>query len=189
MRKAVSFLLGATDDWSESAAPSSRRWPPNRSISRRAKLSLGALALLFAVVGATLWSPSTVSDSTIPSEEIVGQDVQVPGSASPSIAPLPTTTMPRATRTYAVAAHELAGLPPDATPGTRLELWVAWDPPISETANIQRLAHGITLEKMIQPVTPDGPVTALLRVPVKAIGDLLYGDRYGSLSVTVLPQI
>ncbi len=92
------------------------------------------------------------------------------------------------TRLYAVSVAELPGLPPDAPAGTRLEIWVAWDPPLTERPRIQKLLPEVTLDEIIPPVTPDGPAAAMLRVRTSRLGDLLYGDRYGSLSATVLPR-
>ncbi len=69
-----------------------------------------------------------------------------------------------------------------------MDLWVAWDPPITKSPRIQRLVSDVMLEKIVPPVTPDGPAAAILAIEVSEIGDLLYADRYGSLSVTLLPR-
>ena len=89
------------------------------------------------------------------------------------------------TRGYAVALPELSGLPADALPGTRLELWVAWEPPVTKQPRIQRLATSVTLDRIVPPVTPDGSPAALLRIPRREIPSVLYGDRYGAMSVVV----
>jgi hypothetical protein len=86
---------------------------------------------------------------------------------------------------YAIATHELRGLAPDAQPGTALELWVAWDPSYVKGPQVQRLLKRATLSRFIEPVTPSGPVVAVLAVPAGKVGDLMYGDLYGQLSVTV----
>lgn len=90
-----------------------------------------------------------------------------------------------ATRVYAVSLPELAGLPADSKPGTMLELWVAWEPPITKHPRIQRLATGITLDRIVPPVTRDGSPAVLLRIPQKEIPSVLYGDRYGAMSAVL----
>lgn len=90
-------------------------------------------------------------------------------------------------RAYAVALPELKGLPPEAIPGTRLELWVAWDPPVTKQPRVQKLIEDVILAEMIPPVVPEAPATAVLSVPTKTLPDLLYGDRYGALSATIVP--
>jgi hypothetical protein len=45
----------------------------------------------------------------------------------------------------------------------------------------------VTLERLIPPVVEGGPTTALLEIPNGHQTDMLYGDRYGDLAVTVLP--
>lgn len=90
-------------------------------------------------------------------------------------------------RTYAVSTFDLQGLPPDARPGTLLEVWVAWEPPIVESPRYQRLLREVVLEKVVPGLTPEAPATALLQVKVKELSDLLYADRWGQLSVAALP--
>jgi hypothetical protein len=89
-------------------------------------------------------------------------------------------------RGYALAVPELKGLPGGAAPGTRLELWVAWDPPVTKEPRVQRLLKDVILDEIIPPVVPEAPATAILSVPAKSVPDLLYGDRYGALSATML---
>ncbi|HVF53002.1 MAG TPA: hypothetical protein VNC78_05270 [Actinomycetota bacterium] len=90
--------------------------------------------------------------------------------------------------TYAISVLDLAGLPPDARPGTIIELWVAWDPPVTKSAQVQRLLKNVVLERIIPGPVVEAPSMALLSVLPRQVPDLLYGDRYGSLSVTVLPR-
>jgi hypothetical protein len=90
-------------------------------------------------------------------------------------------------RGYALPVAELSGLPGDAPPGTELELWVTWDPPVTERPRLQRLIRRVILEKVAPAVTPDGPDAAILLVPVEKLPDLLYADRYGAISVALLP--
>jgi hypothetical protein len=91
------------------------------------------------------------------------------------------------TRSYAIALHELPGLPPDAEPGTALELWATWRPPITKERQVQKLVEGALLERVTPPLTPEGPPVAILSVPEKEIDELLFGDRFGELSAAVLP--
>jgi hypothetical protein len=89
-------------------------------------------------------------------------------------------------RAYALAFEELTGLPRDVPPGTRIDLWVAWDPPVTKGPRLQRLLTNLTVEKMAPGVTP-GTDSVILAVPEKRVARLLYGDRYGELSATMIP--
>jgi hypothetical protein len=84
-------------------------------------------------------------------------------------------------------ATALEGLPPDAPAGTRMELWVAWDPPVTKAPKVQRLLPEVILERTVPPVVPEAPATAIVAVPAKDVSRLVYGDRYGALSVALLP--
>ena len=86
-------------------------------------------------------------------------------------------------RSYAIGLHELAGFPPDAAPGTRLELWVTWEPPATRGPRLQKLIGDVVLERTIPGSVPEAPVTILLSVPADRVGDLIYADGYGKLSV------
>lgn len=90
-------------------------------------------------------------------------------------------------QSYAVDVARLAGLPPDAAPGTRLTLWVAWGPRVSKVPRIQKLIPSLTLERLIPPIVDGAPTTAMLAIPQRHLSDMLYGDRFGSLAVTVSP--
>ena len=90
-------------------------------------------------------------------------------------------------RSYAIATSELAGLPPEAQPGARLDLWVTWSPPVVPELRIQKLISGVVLEEVAPPVTPSGSAAAVFLVPVKHMSDLLWADRFGELSVTGIP--
>ncbi|MGH2786563.1 MAG: hypothetical protein ACRDJV_01470 [Actinomycetota bacterium] len=90
-------------------------------------------------------------------------------------------------RSYALEVTELDGLPPDAPPGTFLEVWVTWEPPLTRRIKIQKLIPRARLEKIIPNIVPEAPATALLSVPRAGVVDLMYGDRFGRLGVTVLP--
>ncbi len=92
-----------------------------------------------------------------------------------------------ARRSYAIGLHDLDGLPPDAAPGTRVELWVAWDPPVTEQTEVHKLIDDVVIEKLIPPVVPEGPVSVVLSIRAKDFSDLVWGDRYGALSVSILP--
>jgi hypothetical protein len=86
-------------------------------------------------------------------------------------------------RSYAIGLQDLAGLPPDAAPGARLELWVTWEPPVAEEPQLQKLIGDVVLERTIPGSVPEAPVTVLLSVPADRVGDLIYADGYGRLSV------
>lgn len=81
---------------------------------------------------------------------------------------------------------DVDGLPPDLQPGDRLELWVAWDPPLTERPRIEPLVAKAFYERTVEPVITGEPPTAVVLVPEDKVDELMYGDRYGSLSVSVI---
>lgn len=188
----MSFLWDATDDGSGSAAQSSR-WRPNRIPDRVRNLAVativgGVVAYLAAQM--IFGAGSSGAWDSMPTDAIAGTGVDAEvatGLASPSPMPSETAGGPPSTklREHAFGLHELRGLPPDVAPGTPLEIWVAWDEAVSEGPHIERLLMGATVARFIEPVTPEGPVVVVLNIPLRWMQDLLYGQRYGSLSVTI----
>jgi hypothetical protein len=151
------------------------------------------------VIGAVAWSllPSGTGDGVKGGAQDGLEDVGDPLESSPpepgDRSGDPSEPAGRASdapgrRGYALAVPELKGLPGGAAPGTRLELWVAWDPPVTKEPRVQRLLKDVILDEIIPPVVPEAPATAILSVPAKSVPDLLYGDRYGALSATMLPH-
>lgn len=126
-------------------------------------------------------APATSSSHMQPSP------LTTPGDEEPIAQGRAVTVNDPNLRTYAVSTFDLRGLPPDAAPGTVLELWVAWEPPIVESPRYQKLLREVVLEKVVAGLTPEAPATAILQVKVKELSDLLYADRYGELSVAALP--
>jgi hypothetical protein len=121
----------------------------------------------------------------------ITEGIQV--SPTPSYA-VPTPAIPpsgiarqASRRSYAIALPDLKGLPPDALPSTQMDVWVAWEPPVTRGPRIQRLIRSVVLERIAPPAIEGGPPVALLSVATSDISDLLWGDRYGALSVVLLP--
>ncbi len=83
--------------------------------------------------------------------------------------------------------HELQGLSPNTVPGTKLELWVSWEPPLTKGPRLQKLLTDVVLEKVVPGVTPEAPITAILSIRHADTGDMMWADRYGSLSAVVIP--
>lgn len=129
-------------------------------------------------------SPSTETADTEPvAGSLVDPSPAASGAeTSPSISP---ASVPQR-HSYAIGLHELQGLPPDAAAGTTFELWVTWEPPLTEEPRLERLIGDVLLERVIPGTVPEAPVTALLSVPSERTGDLIYADTFGRLSV-VLP--
>lgn len=150
------------------------------------------LLLLFWRAAAPVSHPSAPSEmATLPTTQQTASSLAVPSPGSEparsASAPSPAISDDRSapTRVYAVALPDLPGLPEDAKPGTSLELWVAWEPPVTKHPRIQRLATGVTLDRIVPPVVADGAPAALLRIPIKEMASVLYGDRYGALSAVI----
>ena len=148
-----------------------------------------ALALVAFFVATAVVQGST--PRVVPASLPVASTDPSPTPASPSLdsalAPSSHASGRAATRAYAIATTELAGLPPDARPGAVFDLWVTWSPPVVEVVRIQKLIPGLILEETVPPVTPSGAEAAIFLVPMKSMSDLLWADRFGELSVTGLP--
>ena len=99
----------------------------------------------------------------------------------------PTEPVDTDLRAYAIPLVELQGLAPDVTAGTRVELWVAWDPPVTERVRVQKLFGGAQVGRVIPPTAAEAPTTIELLVPVREFPELLFADRHGALSAAVLP--
>jgi hypothetical protein len=123
-------------------------------------------------------SPSAPEDPVVPatSPSIAMASPPVPSDASPS------------RRSYAVGLQDLDGFPPDAAPGARLELWVTWEPPVTDEPRLQKLIGDVVLERTIPGAVPEAPVSVLLSVPAERVGDLMYADAFGRLSVALPEQ-
>lgn len=105
---------------------------------------------------------------------------------APSNRPEERVLRPSQPREYALSLERVTGIAPITPPGSRLELWVAWKPPVTRAPRIQRLLPSVTLQRIVPPVTPQGPLVAILLVDIDDMPDLLYAERYGSLSAAVV---
>jgi hypothetical protein len=128
--------------------------------------------------------PMTSPDGSLSSP--TSPDQELPANMEPGPAAAESPDEDRR-RSYAIALHDLRGLPPDAEPGTSLELWATWRPPLTKERQVQKLVEGAFLERITPPLTPEGPPVAILSVPEKEIDELLFGDRFGDLSAAVVP--
>lgn len=181
-----------------SAAPPAG-WRPDRILSRR-WVNLGATAAGSAgvvLIALNLFFGAAPKAAT---ESWNAPEVEMAGVATPIASPVsaqsmqPTPTLASAapagsTRRYAVALTELRGLPADAPSGTQLEMWVIWDRPVTSRPKMQRLIPLVTLERIAPPIAEGAPSVALLQVRPRDIPDLLWGDRYGTLSVVLLSTV
>ena len=139
------------------------------------------------VLGILIWSflmPGSAPPSSTPRQDVVAPSVITSPAALASVAPSPLPSS-SSRRTYALGLHELAGIPNDTPPGTRIELWVTWEPPLTRDVRVQLLVKDVIVERLVPPVVPEGPTSALLSVRVRDIPDLLYGDRFGELSAVM----
>ena len=167
--------------------------------------------LTFAVVGAAAFVVTLyiVPDDSKSSQGLVGSELsmtddlstptaesqldEVPSASEPLSPPTNGSTDPsldggrvKNFRSYALPLVELAGLPPDVASGTRVEVWVAWEPPITEKPRVQRLFGGARVGRLIPPTVAEAPTTVELLVPAKEFPELLFADRHGSLSAAIV---
>jgi hypothetical protein len=110
---------------------------------------------------------------------------RVPGSPEPDGEHPSPPEVARA-RTYALSSAELEGLPPELAAGTVVQLWVAWEPPVTTRIRFQKLLSRVTIQRVLPGLTPREPETILVGLEPSQVSDLLYGDRYGSLSAVIL---
>ena len=144
-----------------------------------AMIAVGAAQIFFRQPTNSGWRES--ADAPAPFVYVSTSAIPTPIASGSPTPPAPTGT----TREYAVQVSDLLGLPPDVQPGQMMEIWVAWGPSVAKGPQIQRLMKVVTLERFVEPVTMDGPRVAVLSVPRERIGDLMYGDMFGSLTVTL----
>jgi hypothetical protein len=174
--------------------PMGARTLPNQMashrITRRHKRVL-LIAAATALTGFLIIGMLTVEDP--PSRSTGETDLQ-PTTASTdlSAAANNSTTLQAALndpglRAYAVDLARIQGLPHNASPGTRLQIWVLWERPVVKAPRMQLLIERAILERIVPAFTPTGPDAALLLVKARDIPDLAYGDRFGSLSFSVIP--
>lgn len=154
------------------------------SRTRRLAFTAG-FVVLFAL---TLWS-WVPSKAVSEGKKAPAEAALEPVGAEPASEDVPLPAPQHGGRqSYAIGLHDLSGLSRDTAPGTVVDLWVAWDPPITDTPQYQRLIPSVIVEEIEPPFVPEGPFTVVLSVPRKKIGDLLYADRYGAISVTTPSQ-
>lgn len=154
---------------------------------------VGGAVLVVGFVGVNVLMPA--APPAVPDAADAAGDIAAPSPApaspgtTPRVEPSPPAALAAAPdanrRSYAVALHDLAGLPPDAAPGARMELWVTWEPPVTAEPRLQKLIGDVVLERTIPGAVPEAPVSVLLSVPAARVGDLIYADGYGKLSVAM----
>ena len=157
-----------------------------------------ATALASSMTGSELSGEKAGGEdsSSLPSQESdPPPGAQSPAGAYPDVSPSAVTSpdddspddADQKRRSYAISLFELPGLPPDAKPGTRLEIWATWKPPVTGGPKVQRLVPDALLERVSPPVALDGSPVAILSVPEEEVADLLFGDRFGALSAAIVP--
>ncbi|MGH2701778.1 MAG: hypothetical protein ACRDJB_07355 [Actinomycetota bacterium] len=162
------------------ARPKSERTdgPAGLFTARVRRLALFALAVIaIGVLLSSIWLDA--GDSSSGDSRDISSGASTPrndhGPASDDLA------------SYAFLLPELEGLPPDVEPGTAIEIWVTWEPPVTKKLQVQQLVPRATVDELIPSIEP-GPPTVMLSLERRHIPDLMYGDRYGALSTLILPR-
>lgn len=160
--------------------------------ARQRRLLIATAVLLGALM--FLWSAPPVADgsvSDVDAAEADLPDLDVAPSALASPAAVPPAGEPIDLVTehhYALAFQEIAGLPIDVVPGTRIELWVTWDPPITRRPKLHRLIREVVISDVVSGADPKSPSAVILALESSKMPDLLWADRYGSLSAVLLDR-
>jgi hypothetical protein len=162
------------------ARPKSERTdgPAGFFTTRVRRLALFALAVIaIGVLLSSVWLKADDSATGDPRDASRGASTSrnAQGPASDDLA------------SYAFLLPELEGLPPDVEPGTAVEIWVTWEPPVTKKVQVQQLVPRATVDELIPSIEP-GPPTVMLSLERRHIPDLMYGDRYGALSTVILPR-
>jgi hypothetical protein len=149
----------------------------------------GFLALLY--VGWAFFGGGGTEPTSYASIDAYGSPIDPYAYPSPTATAVMPSPVPAsqfeslARRSYALSEADVSGLPLDTPPGTRLELWVAWEPPVTRTAKLQLLIRDVVLEKVISGFPEGAPATILLSLRARDVDDMLWADRYGALSLTI----
>ncbi len=143
----------------------------------RGRGKIAAAAAVIGITGSSIVSSSPEAASGPPKPQVVT------ASPSPQV-PAPPGASDRAN--YYLSAPEVDGLPTEIAPWTQIELWVAWDPPITDEPSLNKLVTDAYIEAVLAPIAPESPYTLKLSIRRRDISDLLYADRYGSLSAIVI---
>ena len=112
---------------------------------------------------------------------------EFPAAAQPDGALINGRDFTETYRGYSIALPEVRGMAPDVQAGARLDLWVAWNRPITRGPRVQKLLTGAIVDELTPPLTPEGPVIVGLLIPVRELPDFLFAHRYGSLSAVAVP--
>jgi hypothetical protein len=165
-----------------------RDWPNARArdeavTSKAARLKRAAIALVIPLAALLVVIKLFAPQTEVATVEPIDSPVPTPQQQEEPSNVLPATG---GVRSYALEITELDGLPPDASPGTALEIWVTWEPPITRRIQVQRLIQQAQVERIIPNIVPEAPATVLLSIPRRDIADMFYGDRFGQLSAAVL---
>jgi hypothetical protein len=134
--------------------------------------SLGIAVLVIGLAASTLLFDKGTSASLVDREREVAK---VNAAHAPAVTDLAS---------YAFLMPELEGLPPTISPGTEIEIWATWEPPVTKRPKVQRLVPRAIVGKVIPSIEP-GPPTVVLEVERRFLPDIMFGDRFGALSVVL----
>ncbi|MGI8774405.1 MAG: hypothetical protein ACR2KQ_05215 [Actinomycetota bacterium] len=170
------------------------------STTRRAAWAGVALVLVavtfWSITGAEPRAPTStgpVEAATPDAGSRVAEVLEDPSAQADALEtnePAPVATVPAETpaktREYALGLHELRGLPETVAPGTTFELWATWEPPVVDEPYAGKLVPKVVVVKVIPPITPEGPTSVIVSIPLKYMRDFTYAHRWGTLSVALL---
>jgi hypothetical protein len=106
-----------------------------------------------------------------------------PSYMRPNARPAPVATPARQLLPYAVAVPRVTGLSTAIPPGANIDLWVTWAPTNRMGSRVELLTRRAVVKRIVPPLTPRAPETALLLVPPRTIRKLVSTERFGSLSI------
>jgi len=135
-------------------------------------VSLGIAVLVIGLATSTLFFDEGTSEPRLERER---DAARVGDSHAPAATDLAS---------YAFLMPELEGLPPTISSGTEIEIWATWEPPVTKRPKVQRLIPRATVSKVIPSIEP-GPPTVVLELERRFLPDIMFGDRFGALSVVL----
>lgn len=158
------------------------------SKNRNLVLAAGVAAVLMVFLWQAVPSTPATDTSALPQDSS-----ETPPLAAISPTPLQTSApqapigdVAEVSRTYSIGLHELSGLTELTAPGTRIDIWASWGPPLTKRPQVQRLLRNVTILRIQPPFLPEGPVAVVLSLSKDQVESMVWGDKYGSLAAVVI---
>jgi hypothetical protein len=140
------------------------------------------LSVALAIGIAALWLVPSLSHDAEP-QAALRAAASIAPAASPEASQPP---VPPDRATYWIGAHEIEGVVPELAPGTRVEVWVTWEPPLVKQPVVEKLIRDAYIAAILPSTMIEGTLDVGLSLNDRDISAMTYGERFGSLNLIVL---